>query len=92
MIAISSCLFTILSIEAFPVQAGFSREMARVAVVGIAVGTGYFLIAITTTLLCLLVLVSLTPLRRRLEQRAHRKAHEASKEEVRHWEEEEKQY
>ena len=104
LIAISSCLFTILSIEAFP-QKGAAQDTARVAAqivtgvgflgagavlqtkhdirglttaatiwqvaaIGMAVGTGYYFLAVFATALSTGVLILLRPVSRYLEQQA----------------------
>jgi putative Mg2+ transporter-C (MgtC) family protein len=104
LIAISSCLFTILSIGGFPLQ-GSAQDTARVAAqivtgvgflgagvvlqarghvrglttaasiwlvaaIGMAVGTGSYLLAVFTTLLSMVSLILLAPISCRLEQRA----------------------
>ncbi|NIV32338.1 MAG: MgtC/SapB family protein, partial [Anaerolineae bacterium] len=106
VIAVSSCLFTILSIEAFPLQ-GSAQDTARVAAgivtgvgflgagallqtkshvrglttaatiwlvaaLGMAVGTGAYLLALFTTFLTTVLLVVLRPVSARLERRARR--------------------
>jgi putative Mg2+ transporter-C (MgtC) family protein len=108
LIAISSCVFTILSIEGFPLR-GASQDTARVAAqivtgvgflgagallqakghvrglttaasiwlvaaIGMAVGTGFYSIAVFTTLLSAALLVLLAPASRRLEQQARERA------------------
>ena len=104
LIAISSCVFTILSIEGFPLQ-GASQDTARVAAqivtgvgflgagallqakghvrglttaasiwlvaaIGMAVGTGFYFVAIFTTILSTFLLVMLAPVSRQLERQA----------------------
>ena len=104
LIAISSCLFTILSIEAFP-QKGAAQDTARVAAqivtgvgflgagavlqskrdirglttaatiwqvaaIGMAVGTGYYFLAVFATFLSTGLLVFLRPVSRHLEKNA----------------------
>jgi len=108
LIAISSCVFTILSIEGFPLT-GAAQDTARVAAqivtgvgflgagallqakghvrglttaasiwlvaaIGMAVGTGFYSIAVFTTLLSAALLVLLAPASRRLEQQARERA------------------
>ena len=108
LIAISSCVFTILSIEGFPLR-GAAQDTARVAAqivtgvgflgagallqakghvrglttaasiwlvaaIGMAVGTGFYSIAVFTTLLSAALLVLLAPASRRLEQQARERA------------------
>jgi putative Mg2+ transporter-C (MgtC) family protein len=107
LIAISSCLFTILSIEGFPLR-GASQDTARVAAqivtgvgflgagallqakghvrglttaasiwlvaaIGMAVGTGFYFVAVYTTILTAVLLVLLAPVSRRLERRARQR-------------------
>ncbi len=108
LIAVSSCLFTILSIDGFPLR-GASQDTARVAAqivtgvgflgagallqakghvrglttaasiwlvaaIGMAVGTGFYFVAIFTTILSTLLLVMLAPISRRLERQARERA------------------
>jgi len=108
LIAISSCVFTILSIEGFP-RRGASQDTARVAAqivtgvgflgagallqakghvrglttaasiwlvaaIGMAVGTGFYSIAVFTTILSATLLVLLAPASRRLERQARQRA------------------
>lgn len=105
LVAIGSCLFTLLSIEGFPLR-GAAQDTARiaaqvvtgvgflgagavlqtrhrtkglttaatiwlVAAVGMAVGTGAYLIATFTTILVVAVLVLLLPVRERVVGLAH---------------------
>ena len=106
VIAVSSCLFTLLSIEAFPLQ-GSAQDTARVAAgivtgvgflgagallqtkshvrglttaaaiwlvaaLGMAVGAGFYVLAVFTTLMTTALLVVLRPLSAWLERRARR--------------------
>jgi putative Mg2+ transporter-C (MgtC) family protein len=110
MIAIASCLFTLLGIQAFPIipGAGATRDTARVAAqivvgvgflgggvmlqtknkvrglttaatiwlvaaVGMAIGVGFYFLAIFTSSLALAVLIFLAPISRYLEHRARTK-------------------